>query len=87
MKTLLLVLCAATLIGCGRESEYTTIFQIWKCDDGTFELQTSTRKIGKYKTLEEARHAKAGEVLDLIEFQKRWGIEHPKVETCGKRVE
>lgn len=87
MKTLLLALSAAAFIGCSKQSEHAKIFQIWKCDDGTYELQTSARKIGKYQTLEEARHAKAGEVLDLIEAEKRWASERRAIETCGKRVE
>jgi len=66
-------------------------FQIWHCDDGSYEVRSDQFSKGRFLTLDDARKAKT----NIAKAMVQWELEHehdpiiapPRVPDCGKRIE
>lgn len=65
-----------------------TCMEIWKCDDGMYEVKSDYTLEGRFATLGEAQAGRTNWALRMIEFNKN--MHEPitqKLPTCGKRIE
>lgn len=69
--------------------KWIEFYQIWKCEDGTFELRSEDFIKGKFSTLDEARAAKVKLAVEMAEFVRTNKFESwfPRPPYCGTKVE
>lgn len=63
---------------------YLGCMEIWKCDDGTYEVRTDYVIHGKYNSLMDARINRTNWAIQVA---KTVSIDLKKLPECGKKIE